>query len=213
MTYRSARKLTSIALVPLIVCACGGSLFHSNLPPPSVYQLSVKAAATSTAIPADLTVLPVRVRTGLDNDQIAALYPDRRLDHFAGARWSGPVDELVQDLALQAFRTRANFKNVHSDASAFSGGYWLEVDVTEFQAEYAGLDGSSAPTIHVHLVARVGASADRHVLGQFDADERQSASDNRLTAVVQAYNDAVNAALGKIVADTADSLAKNLESH
>ena len=48
---------------------------------------------------------------------------------------------------------------------------------------------------------------------EFDADERQSASDNRLTAVVQAYNEAVNAALGKIVADTADSLAKNLESH
>ena len=92
-------------------------------------MLSVKADAPSgaVAIPADLTVLTPRVRTGLDNDRIAALYPDRRLDYFAAARWSGPLDEVVQDLALQAFHGR--FRNVGTDTSAFRGGYWLELEV------------------------------------------------------------------------------------
>src|ERR1700734_2623499 len=80
--------------------APAGFFLKGRAPRTSTYLLSVKADAPSgaVAIPADLTVLTPRVRTGLDNDRIAALYPDRRLDYFAAARWSGPLDEVVQDL-------------------------------------------------------------------------------------------------------------------
>jgi cholesterol transport system auxiliary component len=208
-------KIRSAVLFPALaslagLSACGGSLFHSNEPPISVYQLSVPAGPAGAEIPADLAVMPVRVRTGLNNADIAVLYPDRRLDHFAGARWSGPLDELVEDLATQAFRGQAHFRNVHTDASMFSAGYWLEIDVADFQAEYPGSDGGAPPTAHVRLVARLGASADRRIIGQFDAEARQPASDNRLTAVVKAYNDAVDSALGKIAAEAADAVSKDL---
>jgi ABC-type uncharacterized transport system auxiliary subunit len=210
---RSAAGLLLPALAALAgLAACGGSLFHSNEPPLSVYQLSVPPGPAGAEIPADLTILPVRARTGLNNADIAVLYPDKRLDHFAGARWSGPLDEVVEDLAMQAFRGQAHFRNVHTDASMFSAGYWLEIDVVEFQAEYPGASGASPPSAHVHLVARIGASSDRRILGQFDADTRQVAADNRLTAVVQAYNDAAGAAFGKIVADAADTVGKDLVS-
>ncbi len=46
--------------------------------------------------------------------------------YFADARWSGPLDEVLQDLALQAFRSGAGLRNVSADASAFASGYWLE---------------------------------------------------------------------------------------
>ena len=79
--------------------ACTGSFFKSSAPPTSTYLLSVKPEATAgaVAVPADLTVLMPRVRTGLDNDRIAALYPDRRLDYFAAARWSAAVRMAVRD--------------------------------------------------------------------------------------------------------------------
>jgi ABC-type uncharacterized transport system auxiliary subunit len=211
LSPRSAAHLLLPALASLAgIAACGGSLFHSNEPPISVYQLSVPAGALGAEIPADLAVMPVRVRTGLNNAEIAVLYPDRRLDHFAGARWSGPLDELVEDLAVQALRGQAHFRNVHTDASMFSAGYWLEIDVADFQAEYPSAEGGGPPTAHVHLVARVGVSADRRILGQYDAEARQPASDNRLTAVVKAYNDAVDTALGKIVAEATDTVSKDL---
>ncbi len=93
-----------VLISSLALTSCGGSFFQSKAPPPAVYLLSVSAASSGPEIPVDLAVLKPRVPTGLDTDLIAALYPDRRLDHFAGARWSGQLDEMVQDLVLQAFR-------------------------------------------------------------------------------------------------------------
>jgi ABC-type uncharacterized transport system auxiliary subunit len=83
--------------------------------------------------------------------------------------------------------------------------------VADFQAEYAAprsAGDSGAPTVHVHLVARLGAAGDRRVLGQFDADIHEPSADNRLTAIVEAYNRAASAALGKIVAETGQTLSR-----
>ena len=78
--------------------------------------------------------------------------------------------------------------------------------MADFQAEYAGAGDSGPPTVHVHLVARLGASDDRHVVGRFEADVREPSADNRLTAIVDAYNRAASAALDKIVAGADQAL-------
>ncbi len=214
MSKLTVSAAIAIALAAALgVGACSGSLFHSNAPSPSTYLLSVKPAAGPAAAaarpepPTDLTVLTPRVRTGLDTDHIAVLYPDRRLDYFAAARWSGPLDEVVQDLVLQAFRTHAEFRDVHTDRSAFGAGFWLEIDVVDFQAEYpAGSVTAGPPTAHVRLLGRVGTSRDRRILGQFEAEARETAAANRLTSVVDAYNRAADAALAALVDDTAQAL-------
>jgi ABC-type uncharacterized transport system auxiliary subunit len=205
----------------LALAACTGQLFQSKAAAPSVYLLSINAGTArpdaAPPIPADLTVLRPRVRTGLDTDLIAVLYPDRRLAYVAGARWSGPLDEVVQDLALQAFRAHANLRNVHADVSSFGGGYWLEIEVADFQAEYSaapaasgGID-SGAPTVHVHLLGVLGGSGDRRVLGHLEANERRPAAENRVGAIVEAYDQAVDAALAHLVAETTATLSGNLE--
>jgi ABC-type uncharacterized transport system auxiliary subunit len=215
-------ELVRAAILVLAVCgwvtACTGSLFRSKVVPPSIYLLSappgINAAASSVPVApaplaADLAVLKPRVRAGLDTDRIAVLYPDRRLDYFADARWSGPLDDVVQDLAVQAFRNGARLQNVSSDASAFASGYWLEIEIADFQAEYAS--AGATPTINVRLLARVARAGDRNVLGSFTAGARQAATDNRLTAIVDAYERAVNSALVEIVGGTSRTLAEALE--
>ena len=207
-------KSLLLGLLSTLTLAACGSLFHSSAPATTTYQLSVAPEPAAAPLAADLTVLAPRVRSGLDSDRIAALYPDRRLDYFAAARWSGPLDEMVEDLTVQAFRRAAALRNVDTDASPFESGYWLEIDVVEFQAEYpntrAGAD--EAPTVHVHLVGRIGAAGDRRLLGQVDADARQPAAANRLTAVVEAYDRAAGAALSKVVTEATEALRRNLES-
>ena len=203
-----------IALAGVVaLTSCTGSLFQSKAAVPVVYLLSGAGApapvAPAALIPADVAVLPPRVRKGLDSDRIAVLYPDRRLDSFAGAKWSGPLDEVVQDLLVAALRASRQLRNVTTDASAFAGGYWLEVDVVDFEAEYPTIDASSpsaAPTIHIHLSARLGTAGERRIVGAFDADARQPAADNRLTGIVDAYERAVHVALLQIVAGTAAAL-------
>jgi cholesterol transport system auxiliary component len=214
--------LVRASILALGVCgavtACTGSFFRSKAVPPSTYLLSAPPGVTGAAssapaapapIAADLAVLKPRVRAGLDTDRIAVLYPDRRLDYFADARWSGSLDDVVQDLAVQAFRNGARLKNVSTDASAFASGYWLEIEVADFQAEYAS--AGAPPTINVRLLARVAGTGDRNILGSFTAAARQTAADNRLTAIVDAYERAVNSALAEIVGRTSRTLTETLE--
>jgi cholesterol transport system auxiliary component len=217
---RNARIVARIA-APLgfaaLLAACTGSLFQSKTPSSSVYLLSARldavtaapSAATSAVLPADLAILRPRIRKGLESDRIAVLYPDRRLDYFADARWSGPLDEVLQDLTAQAFHSGAHLRAVSADASAFASGYWLEIEVVDFQAEYT--PAAAAPTIHVHLLARIGGAEDRRLLGNFDAIARQPATDNRLTAIVAAYEQSVDTALAQIVSDTERAIGSGLK--
>jgi cholesterol transport system auxiliary component len=190
----------------LALAACGGSLFKSNVPAPTVYMLDAGGAAPKAAaagapqVAADLTVLMPLVRAGLNTERIAALYPDRRLDYYEAARWSAPLDAVVEDLALQSLRAHANFRSVGSDSSAFNGEYWLQIEVADFQAEYG--QGAAAPTIHVRLLASVGKAADLRVIRRFVADRMEPAAENRLSSIVAAYNRAADAALVELVSDT-----------
>ena len=102
-----------VALPLGCMAACSGSLFQSKAAAPTIYVLSPSAPSSSlgssAAIPADLAVLKPRLRTGLESDRIAVLYPDRRLDYFADARWSGALGDMLQDLAVQEIHCACAF--------------------------------------------------------------------------------------------------------
>jgi cholesterol transport system auxiliary component len=204
-------KHMALPLLMALLTACAGSLFKNNLAPPTMYLLSATPKSSTVdpvktpAAPIDLAILKLRVRAGLDTDRIAALYPDRHMDYFAGVRWSGPLDEVLQDLAVQQFHSNPGLRYVSAEASVFASTYWLEIEVVDFQAEYAA--EGSAPTVHVQLLARVGNSGDRHVLGRFGPDVHEAAADNRMTAIVDAYNRAADKALAEIAAGTAQTLS------
>ena len=193
----------------IVLAACTGSLFKDKAIPPSIYLLSAGAAAAAPGpqIPADLSILRPRVRTGLESDRVAALYPDRRLDYFADARWSGPLDQVIHDLAVQTFLTQANLRNVSADSTAFANGYWLEIEVLDFQAEYTAT--ADAPTVNVRLLGRLGSAGDRRVLARFEASSRQAAADNRLTEIIAAYERGADATLKEIAGDVTAAIDQN----
>jgi ABC-type uncharacterized transport system auxiliary subunit len=209
---------TPLLLLFLVLAGCG-SLFKNQTAPPTMYWLSATpppSAAALQANPADPAGVPVadlavfkpRVRAGLDTDRIAALYSDRRMEYFADVRWSGPLDDVMQDLAVQAFHSRPGMRNVSTDASAFPSAYWLEIEVVDFQAEYGAPD--AAPTVHVHLLARIGNSADRQILGRFEPDVHETAAGNRMSAIIDAYNHAAAKALNEIAAGAGVALNPKL---
>ena len=79
--------------------------------------------------------------------------------------------------------------------------------MANFEADYAS--SGSAPAIRVHFLARLGRSGDRHIVASFDADVTRKASENRLSAIVDAYQRATDAALADVVANTLRMLAQN----
>jgi ABC-type uncharacterized transport system auxiliary subunit len=204
----------ALAVTALCLAACTGSLFRSHATA-TAYMLSAGPAshgepAPAAEIPVDLAVLKPKARPGLESDRIAVLYPDRRLDYFADARWSGPLGEVLQELAVQEFHSHANLRTVSGDASVFASAYWLEIEITDFQAEYTS--AAAAPTVRVSLRARLGSSGDRHLLGQFIATAQQPAAENRLSSIVDAFESAADASLAEIAAQAAERLARVSEA-
>jgi cholesterol transport system auxiliary component len=197
-----------IVLPTLLFAACTGSLFKNKAAPPTMYVLSAPRALADAPegalIHTDLAVLKPRVRTGLDTERIAALYPDRRMDYFADVRWSGPLDDVLQELAVQVLGANAIMRNARVEASVFASAYWLEIEVRDFQAEYSS--SVAAPTAHVRFLARLGSSTDRHILARFESDVHEAAVDNRMGAIIDAYNRAAGKALAEIAASTAQTL-------
>ena len=197
-------NLVAALVVALAVGGCSGSLFQSKQVPPTVYLLSAALPpAPAPRMAVDLTILKPRVRAGLDTDRVAVLYADRRLEFYAGAKWSGPLDDVLQDLAVQCFAA-AQLRHVGADRSAFASDYWLEFEVVDFQAEYTA--GSAVPMVHVRITGQLGAAAERRVIGRFDVHATAVASENRLSAIVEAYSSAANSALVQLAQQTATVL-------
>lgn len=190
--------------------ACSRSLLRSDRPPPSVYALSPRAGARDPGIAADLKVLTPIVAPGIDSARIAAAYPDRRLDHFARARWNAPLGEALEELTIGEFRARSGLRAVVPDRSVEQPRFWLELEVVAFQADYASRGGP--PTVDAHFVARIGDAATGRVVTHLDADVRRRAAANRMTSIVAAFESAADAALDRIVATTDARLAGTLSA-
>lgn len=194
-TWMGARALTAGAL--LAISGCGG--FHSDRPAAQVYTLDPasaqpgpEAASSGANTAATLLVLRPQAAPGLDTENIALRRGDQRLDYYANSRWPAPLPEFVQSLAIEALRASGKFRSVHSDRSAFAADEVLQIEIRRFQAEYAG---ESAPVVRVQLLATLGHRADRSVVASVSAEGSAPAAENRMQAVIAAFQRASAAAL------------------
>jgi ABC-type uncharacterized transport system auxiliary subunit len=61
--------------------------------------------------------------------------------------------------------------------------------------------------VHVRLQARLGSSADRRVIARFEPNVYEPAGDNRMSAIVAAYNRAADKAISEIGQGAMQALA------
>ncbi len=191
--------------------ACSRSFLRSDRPPPTVYALSSHPGARAPDIAAGLKVLTPIVAPSIDSTRIAASFPDRRFDHFAGMRWNAPLHAAIEQLALGEFRARSGLRAVVPDRSVERPHYWLEIEVVAFQAEYARRGGP--PVVEAHFVARLGDASTGRVLANIDADASRRATANRMSAIVAAFESAADAALDRVIATTDARLVRTLSVH
>jgi ABC-type uncharacterized transport system auxiliary subunit len=213
------------ALVPLLCIAllsgCASGL-RSDDAPTVTYVLSGAAVpqdaargvanaapvSSSAVQSATLRVLTPVALPGYETDRLVLLAPGHRLDVFAASRWSGPVTELVGALAAQALRERAGFGAVHDEGAPFSSDVMLRIVVRRFDADYTGSGLDRAPTIRIVLDCALGRRADRLALGTFTIASAQVASEDRLAAVVDAFDLAATDAMRQLVTRTRETLER-----
>lgn len=191
----SARTLRrgAVVLVAAALAGCGG--LRSNAAPDQIYVLhAVRPAAAANVVPGVLVVPRLVVQPGLDTDRIALSRAGNELDFYAASRWGGNLSQVLGAFALQSMA--GGFATVSSGGQGVgAAAYELLLTVRHFEAAY-GNDG--APEVRIALECLLVATAPRRVLGSCDTEVREPAGENRMAAIVMAFERGAQRAFGEV---------------
>jgi cholesterol transport system auxiliary component len=199
------------ALLPALLAGCGG-VFESSLAAPQTYvlRLPVDAAPVTEAGAGSVLVRRPEAGPGLDSNRIALLRSDRRFDFYAASLWAAPAPDVMESVVIDALRGTGTFAAVFDDASPFVPGYYLRITLRRFEADYTNDGkgaGGGAPTVHVVLDCTVGRNRDRALLSSFTAQGSARAGEDRLGAVVAAFEAATAGAMAELTRATTAAIA------
>jgi cholesterol transport system auxiliary component len=190
-------------LIAWLLLACSGcsGFLHSTAKAEQTYYLrSTAAAATGvTALPVSLRVAAV-ADPGLDTSHIVLVQADHRMSSYTGSRWPSTSAAMMEALAVQALRASGDWLAVQDSGSPFPADFLLQVTVRGFEADYSS--GAAAPQVHVVLDGVLGRHDAGEVLATFESTGTATASENRMAAVVGAFEQATNAALAQLTQQT-----------
>jgi cholesterol transport system auxiliary component len=202
-------RLRPLALpcVALVLGGCGG-LFESTIPAQQSYVLrlpSRPAQSEITKVAGGLRVQRPVAGPGLDSDRIVLLRSDRRFDVYAATRWAAPAPDLVASVLVDQLRGASLFSSVLDDSAPYAPRYTLRCGLNRFESDYTG--GGRAPTIEVVLDCTFGRYRDRTLLANFTAHGSAPAGDDRIGAVVAAFESATGKAVAELERNVAEALA------
>lgn len=208
---RPAAWLACASLLGLLLGGCAGSLLQSDAAPPDTFRLGFEAptaAATASATPsiAGLAIAVARPRAAaaIDTDRIAVHAAGNRFDYYADARWAESAPQMLQQNLVSALAATAQFGGGVMTAPARAPTeLLLDVELRRFEAVTAGADAASqgaAPVVYVQVQVSLVDSRRVARVTSFVSEAGVPASENRLSAVVAAFDRANAQVVGDIVA-------------
>jgi cholesterol transport system auxiliary component len=196
---RALLWLVALALLP----GCFSGL-NSKMPAQQRYVLqaipAVPAAAGEpvTAPTGSLQVMRPSAAPGLEGTGIAVWRPGARLDFYSDSRWGANAPSALQMLVIDSLRNAGRFATVESDSDPFAAQYMLSLELEHFEARYGA---AGPPTVEVALVASLGRRIDRSVIVSFTAHSSVKAEDDRMQAVIAAFEQATSETLAQLAAN------------
>ena len=197
------RILVALSAVALLA-ACGG--LTSRSPAEQLYVLHPAVGAVEgPRVEATLQLLRPVANPGLDTARIALVQPGNRLDYFAGGRWAGSLEQVVESLLVQTLRGSGRFAQVASDGAGMGADLVLAVTLRRFEMEYAA--SGAAPVAKVRLECTLSSRRTHQQLRGFDIEAAVPAEANRLGSVVAALEKAAQDASRQLVLRVAEASA------
>ena len=190
------------ALLALGVAGCVTLL--PKAPPVQLYRFAwhepaaVPATAPATgAASTTIAALITSFQPAAANDRLLSVTGSEAAD-IAGARWVSPAVSLFQTALDQALDGRGGRLSRVSHGEPATADLRLSIEVERFEVEYdQGAGAAPAVRIEAHAALdRPGTPAARRERG-FAVVVR--ASDNRVAAIVHAYDEAVSQTLDQLV--------------
>lgn len=201
--------LKRLAALPALAALLSGCALLSTPDPVQMYRFGASAGALGTAPPAAAGDLrPVSMRRiqfpeASRGDRILAV-TGTRAAYLSGARWVSTADQLFTESLTGAFSDNGRNTRLIGLREFSRSTLSLDIDVRAFEARYDH-DGA-APVVHVTARGRILYFPDRDVLDERMFTVSRPAAENRVSAIVAAFEAAVTDINGQIV-DWTDTVA------
>jgi cholesterol transport system auxiliary component len=190
------RRIATLLAAACLCTACVGGALRSDAKAPDLYRLEGPAAEPGgTALPLAIAVLRPRAPSSLDTERIAIRTPGHGFDYLAGARWADPAPQILQQLLVGALTAEAHFATAVASPSRVPVDLLVDVEVGHFEADYSKAD--APPTIVVEFSVNVVDVRSGRREGSFRSAASVPAARNDRTAVVAAFEQAANQAVGE----------------
>jgi cholesterol transport system auxiliary component len=215
MNVRQPAFACAALCAALLSAGCTG-LFKSSAAPEQLYYLRATAPAASTGgVTLPVGAPTIRILTpltapGLETTHIMLVQADNRMSVYTASRWPGTVPEVVEALAAQTLRASGAWSAVMDSGSPFPADYLLRLSVRRFEADYSA---GTPPTVYVVLDCGVGRRAGRDLIAAFSVSGSATASADRMSAVVAAFEQAANAALAQLAQQTQTLVSADVQAH
>ncbi len=204
---RASSSVVAMLLASVALTGCASNILESKVDEPQVYVLRTGNVGTATvAYPIQLGIALPAAAPGLDTNRIALLRNNNQLDYYFGARWGGTAPQVVQTFLIDTMQAQQGFKSIATESARIDAEYLLELQLKDFQAEYTGED--TPPVVKITLGGNLISIKTRKLVASVNSASSVTASDNRLGAVVTAFQTAMQQISAEISSQLAAAAAK-----
>ena len=197
-TFRNPRAGLILIALPALLSGCISLL--PKTPPAQLYRFGsdpVAAPAQNTASAFAVRALPIGFERASATDRILTVDGDKTA-YIGGARWITSADSLFEAAVDHAFAGHARASRLLARGETATPELTLKLDVRRFEVLYEH-GPATAPTINVEVYAALDNPSNPAVDRERTFVATISAADNRVGAIVVAFDQAVDKVLRALV--------------
>ncbi len=197
MTLRMIRRTFGLALVTVLLVGCV-SLFPKSQPS-QLYRFGTNLAASGPASVQKIGVIRSGGSFALASAGDGILTTTgTQVAYLSGARWAQPAPVLFDEAIVRAFSQNPGAVQLVVRGEPARAAYSLRIDVQGFEAVY-DRPGKAAPDVRLTVHVVVVRAGDRSVVADQTISIAERAPDNRVGAIVGAFDLAVSKAIAEIL--------------
>ena len=194
----------------LLLAGCSGLLGGGSA---DMYRFGSIPAAEPMAVPADaarpvsIVYVGANFERAIDGDRILTV-TGSQAGYVADARWIAPASEMFDAAALRAFEQRAPSARIVRLRGSPLPEYAMGIDVRRFEVDYSAGAGAP-PDIVIETRVRLMRWADRTLIAEWPVVSRETARENRVSIIVDAFDRGTATVVARIADLTQETLTRN----
>jgi len=192
-----ARLAVTGATLALAVALAGCITLFPKEKPVQLYRFDAAVqAGQGSARSFSIRSSPADFDAAAAGDQIMTVDGDQ-IGYVDSGRWSSPANQMFDEAVAHGFDVAGD--GAHLVGPTSKAQYRLHLTVSHFEARYTS-GPTAPPTVVVTVRAVLEHQSDLTLVGAQSFDAEVPASDNRVGAIVTAYDAAVTKVVGDMVA-------------